>query len=121
MREKKGYLQVYTGDGKGKTTAAIGLAVRAALAGKRVFVGQFVKSMRYHECRLEAGVHVCPGARLAGCVRVGRYATGGSARSSWDTGHASSIRIWRRGGGGSSRSTISWVIELAHSGRTMSL
>ena len=53
MREKKGYLQVYTGDGKGKTTAAIGLAVRAALAGKRVFVGQFVKSMRYHECRLE--------------------------------------------------------------------
>jgi sugar O-acyltransferase (sialic acid O-acetyltransferase NeuD family) len=28
-----------------------------------------------HECRLEAGVHVCPGARLAGCVRAGRYAT----------------------------------------------
>jgi sugar O-acyltransferase (sialic acid O-acetyltransferase NeuD family) len=28
-----------------------------------------------HECRLEAGVHVCPGARLAGCVTVGRYAT----------------------------------------------
>lgn len=53
MREKKGYLQVYTGDGKGKTTAAIGLAVRAALAGKRVFVGQFVKNMRYHECRIE--------------------------------------------------------------------
>lgn len=53
MREKKGYLQVYTGDGKGKTTAAIGLAMRAALAGKRIFVGQFVKSMRYHECQLE--------------------------------------------------------------------
>ena len=53
MREKKGYLQVYTGDGKGKTTAAIGLAVRAAFAGKRVFVGQFVKNMRYHECRIE--------------------------------------------------------------------
>lgn len=28
-----------------------------------------------HECRLAAGVHVCPGARLAGCVDVGRYAT----------------------------------------------
>lgn len=51
--KKRGYLQVYTGDGKGKTTAAIGLAVRAALARKRVFVGQFVKNMRYHECRIE--------------------------------------------------------------------
>ena len=39
----KGYLQVYTGDGKGKTTAALGLAVRAAGAGLKVFIGQFVK------------------------------------------------------------------------------
>lgn len=31
----KGYIQVYTGDGKGKTTAAIGLAIRAIGAGKR--------------------------------------------------------------------------------------
>jgi cob(I)alamin adenosyltransferase len=36
-------LQVYTGSGKGKTTAAIGLAVRAAGAGFRVFIIQFVK------------------------------------------------------------------------------
>lgn len=50
---RRGYLQVYTGEGKGKTTAAIGLAVRAALAGRMVFVGQFVKNMRYHECRIE--------------------------------------------------------------------
>jgi acetyltransferase-like isoleucine patch superfamily enzyme len=28
-----------------------------------------------HECRLEEGVHLAPGARLAGCVRVGRNAT----------------------------------------------
>ncbi|KPJ75715.1 MAG: cob(I)yrinic acid a,c-diamide adenosyltransferase [Deltaproteobacteria bacterium SG8_13] len=40
----RGYLQVYTGDGKGKTTAAIGLAVRAAGAGMRVYIAQFVKS-----------------------------------------------------------------------------
>ena len=39
----KGYLQVYTGDGKGKTTAAIGLAVRAAGAGLSVFIAQFMK------------------------------------------------------------------------------
>ena len=51
--ETKGYLQVYTGNGKGKTTAAFGLAVRALCAGKRVFIGQFVKSMKYNETRLE--------------------------------------------------------------------
>jgi cob(I)alamin adenosyltransferase len=45
----RGYVQVYTGDGKGKTTAAIGLAVRAAGAGLRVFLGQFIKSGRYNE------------------------------------------------------------------------
>lgn len=46
---QRGYVQVYTGDGKGKTTAAIGLAVRAVGAGLRVFVAQFVKSGRYSE------------------------------------------------------------------------
>lgn len=45
----RGYVQVYTGDGKGKTTAAIGLAVRAAGAGCHVFIAQFVKSIRYSE------------------------------------------------------------------------
>lgn len=45
----RGYVQVYTGDGKGKTTAAMGLAVRAAGAGLRVFIGQFIKSGRYSE------------------------------------------------------------------------
>jgi cob(I)alamin adenosyltransferase len=45
----KGYVQVYTGDGKGKTTAALGLAIRAAGAGMRVFIAQFVKGMKYSE------------------------------------------------------------------------
>jgi len=41
---KKGYVQVYTGNGKGKTTAMLGLALRAAGAGLRVYIGQFVKT-----------------------------------------------------------------------------
>ena len=48
---KKGYVQVYTGDGKGKTTAAIGLAVRTVGAGLKVFIGQFVKGMKYSELK----------------------------------------------------------------------
>lgn len=49
---EKGFVQVYTGNGKGKTTAALGLAMRAAGAGKRVFIGQFVKGMHYSELDL---------------------------------------------------------------------
>ncbi len=51
MPFKKGYVQVYTGDGKGKTTAAIGLALRAAGAGLNVFIGQFIKSGKYSEIK----------------------------------------------------------------------
>lgn len=40
---KKGLVQIYTGDGKGKTTAAIGLAVRAAGAGNKTLFYQFLK------------------------------------------------------------------------------
>ncbi len=47
----KGYIQIYTGNGKGKTTAAIGLSVRAVGAGKKVFFAQFVKGRIYSEVK----------------------------------------------------------------------
>lgn len=45
----KGYIQVYTGNGKGKTTASFGLAMRAVGSGKKVFIAQFVKGQIYSE------------------------------------------------------------------------
>ena len=47
----KGYIQVYTGNGKGKTTAALGLAIRAAGAGLKVFIAQFIKMGEYSEIK----------------------------------------------------------------------
>jgi len=44
-------IQVYTGNGKGKTTAAIGLALRAAGAGLNVYIAQFVKGRCYSEIK----------------------------------------------------------------------
>ncbi len=47
----KGYLQVYTGNGKGKTTAALGLCLRAAGAGLKVYIAQFLKQGDYNEVK----------------------------------------------------------------------
>lgn len=48
----KGFVQVYTGNGKGKTTASIGLATRALGAGYSVFLGQFLKNGDYSEIKM---------------------------------------------------------------------
>ena len=45
----KGYIQVYTGNGKGKTTAAIGLAFRAMGCGLKTYIGQFMKGQKCSE------------------------------------------------------------------------
>ena len=45
----KGYVQIYTGNGKGKTTAALGMALRAAGRGLKTYFGQFMKGQFYGE------------------------------------------------------------------------
>ena len=45
----KGYVQVYTGNGKGKTTAALGLAFRAMGCGLKTYIGQFMKGQKCSE------------------------------------------------------------------------
>ncbi len=74
----KGYMQVYTGNGKGKTTAALGLALRALGAGKSVYVGQFVKLGRYSEITaLETLARAMPANRCT-CEQFGRARKAGS-------------------------------------------
>jgi len=65
---EKGYIQVYTGDGKGKTTAALGLALRAAGAGMRVYIVQFMKKGKYSEIRALQ--------RLSDLITIEQFGTG---------------------------------------------
>lgn len=59
---KKGYIQVYTGNGKGKTTAALGLGLRAVGRGKRILMIQFLKGRFTGE--LESIKNLGPGFRI---------------------------------------------------------
>ncbi|HOO46916.1 MAG TPA: cob(I)yrinic acid a,c-diamide adenosyltransferase, partial [Deltaproteobacteria bacterium] len=45
----KGYVHIYTGNGKGKTTAALGLALRSAGHGLKTVIVQFMKGQHYSE------------------------------------------------------------------------
>ena len=65
----KGYVQVYTGTGKGKTTAAMGLAFRAMGYGLKTYIGQFMKGMHYSE--LDAAKMV------PGYITIEQYGKGG--------------------------------------------
>jgi cob(I)alamin adenosyltransferase len=82
----EGYIHVYTGDGKGKTTAAMGLALRAAGAGLRVFIAQFLKGTKSSE------EHALE--RLSGLVTVKQY---GRDRFICGEPEEEDIRIARQG------------------------
>ena len=56
VKLNKGLVEVYTGNGKGKTTAAFGLAFRALGWGLRVYVIQFMKLGTYGENRLASKI-----------------------------------------------------------------
>ena len=51
-KNNKGYVQVYTGNGKGKTTAALGITMRASGAGMKVAFIQFMKALGYSEQKI---------------------------------------------------------------------
>ena len=53
-RLDKGLVQVYTGDGKGKTTCALGLALRAVGQGFKVYIVQFMKGRQTGEANAAA-------------------------------------------------------------------
>jgi len=61
----EGYIQVYTGNGKGKTTAALGLAFRAAGRGFMTYIAQFLKGQPTGE--VEAA------KKLAPLIRIERF------------------------------------------------
>ncbi|MFH1974238.1 MAG: cob(I)yrinic acid a,c-diamide adenosyltransferase [Pseudomonadota bacterium] len=65
---RRGYIQVYTGNGKGKTTAALGLALRAAGAGLKVFIAQFIKKRKCSEHKAME--------RFSDLITVKQYGTG---------------------------------------------
>jgi len=65
---EKGFIQVYTGNGKGKTTAALGVALRAVGHGMKVLIIQFMKgNMNYGE--MESARRLSPHLTI---VRTGR-------------------------------------------------
>ena len=66
--DNKGCLHVYTGNGKGKTTAALGLALRAAGAGHRVWIGQFIKGA---DCSEHAALE-----RFADLITISQFGRG---------------------------------------------
>ena len=74
--KETGLIHIYCGEGKGKTTAAVGLAVRHAGAGGKVVLAQFLKDGTSSECRALA----CPSCHKGGNAFCDTYAKRKSAQ-----------------------------------------
>jgi len=74
---KQSYVQVYTGDGKGKTSAAAGLAVRAAGSGLRVKFAQFLKGQDTGEMHVLQNLGGVDFMRFCDCVKFFNAMTAG--------------------------------------------
>lgn len=72
----QGCVQVYTGDGKGKTTAALGLTMRAVGSGLRVYIAHFMKKGHYGE------MAAC--AKLGEQIKAEQFGTGRFVRGKPD-------------------------------------
>ncbi len=85
----KGYIQVYTGNGKGKTTASLGLAVRAAGAGLNVFIVQFLKKGDYSEIK---ALSKFENIRIEQ-YGLGKFVKGKPSEDDLAAGHAGYLRL----------------------------
>ena len=85
----KGYIQVYTGDGKGKTTASLGLALRAAGAGLNVYIGQFLKKGDYSEIKALSRFDNITVEQFG----LGRFIKGNSSEEEIAAGEAGYLRL----------------------------
>ncbi len=65
--KEKGLIHIYCGDGRGKTTAAVGLAVRAAGRGLRVLISRFLKTEDSGEVEV---LRAIPGITVLPCERT---------------------------------------------------
>lgn len=73
---EKGYIQVYTGNGKGKTTAALGVALRSLGNGFRIAIAQFVKSPDFKYNEMKALEFISGTDECEGEILVEQFGTG---------------------------------------------
>ena len=78
---RKGLIQIYTGEGKGKTTAALGLALRAVGQGLKVCFIQFMKPSDFATGEMAAAERLAPGLRI---VQFGSSQIWGKGRPKHD-------------------------------------
>lgn len=85
----KGYIQVYTGNGKGKTTASLGLAIRAAGAGLNVHIVQFLKKGDYSEIKALSRFENITVEQYG----VGKFIKGKPSEQDIASGHAGYLKL----------------------------